>query len=68
MREKSKVTLNNPEFVRDREGAELARMSEVTFRKLSDEFGCVYRVGRLRLTNWQEFKECLEAYRLGKQA
>ena len=51
---------NSTEFVRDKEGAELARMSIGTFRKLADEFGCVYRIGRTRLTNWPEFKKCVE--------
>jgi hypothetical protein len=68
MKEKAMVRSANPEFVRDREGAELARMSIMTFRKLSDEFGCVYRIGRLRLTNWNEFKKCLESHKVEKQA
>lgn len=51
------------EFVKDNEGAQLARMSVSTFRRLADEFGCVYRVGRTRLTNWEEFKSGLENYR-----
>lgn len=51
------------EFVKDTEGAELARMSVGTFRRLADEFGCVYRIGRARLTNWEEFKAGLENYR-----
>lgn len=51
------------EFVRDAEGAKMARMGVGTFRRLADEFGCVYRIGRTRLTNWEEFKAGLENYR-----
>lgn len=55
--------IRQPEFVKDQEGAELARISVGTFRRLADEFGCVYRIGRTRLTNWPEFKKGLENYR-----
>lgn len=51
------------EFVKDTEGAKMARMGVGTFRRLADEFGCVYRIGRARLTNWEEFKAGLENYR-----
>lgn len=56
-----------PEFVRDKEGAQLARMSINTFRQLAEEFGAVYRVGKTRLTNWSEFKAGLEKYRLNPE-
>lgn len=65
----NKTKINNPsnservEFVKDSEGAQLARVSIGTFRRLADEFGCVYRIGRTRLTNWEEFKAGLENYR-----
>lgn len=53
----------DPEFVKDSEGAELARMSIGTFRKLAEEFGAVYRYGKVRVTNWDEFKADLKRYR-----
>lgn len=52
-----------PEFVRDREGAAMARMGVNTFRKLAEEFGAVYRIGKIRVTDWGKFKAGLEAYR-----
>lgn len=52
-----------PEFVRDREGAAMARMGINTFWKLAEEFGAVYRIGKLRVTDWGKFKEGLETYR-----
>lgn len=52
-----------PEFVRDAEGAKLARMGVNTFRKLANEFGAVYRIGKIRVTDWKKFKAGLEAYR-----
>lgn len=51
------------EFVRDAEGAKLARMSIGKFRQLAEEFNAVYRIGRTRLTDWKKFKQGLEAYR-----
>lgn len=51
------------EFVRDAEGAKLARMSIGKFRELAEEFDAVYRIGRTRLTDWNKFKQGLEAYR-----
>lgn len=56
-------SLEVAEFVRDAEGAKLARMSVVKFRQLAEEFDAVYRIGRTRLTDWQKFKKGLEAYR-----
>ena len=52
-----------PEFVRDREGAAMARMGVNTFRKLAEEFDAVYRVGKIRVTDWGKFKAGLEVYR-----
>ena len=52
-----------PEFVRDREGAAMARMGVNTFRKLAEEFDAVYRIGKIRVTDWGKFKDGLEAYR-----
>lgn len=63
LEKRKNADLLEPEFVRDSEGAELARISIGAFRKLADEFGCVYKVGRTRLTNWLEFKNGLENYR-----
>ena len=58
---------NRIEFVRDNEGARLARMGLNTFRKLAEEFDAVYLVGdKLRITDWNKFKEGLEKYRLNK--
>ena len=54
---------NSLEFVRDAEGAKLARMSIGKFRQLAEEFDAVYRIGRTRLTDWNKFKQGLEAYR-----
>ena len=56
-------TEREPEFVRDAEGAKLACVSVNTFRKLADEFGAVYRIGKIRVTDWGKFKAGLEAYR-----
>lgn len=55
--------MTEQEFVRDAEGAKLARMGVNTFRKLADEFGAVYRIGKIRVTDWEKFKTGLEAYR-----
>ena len=52
-----------PEFVRDSEGAQRARLGVNTFRRLSEEFGAVYKIGKVRLTNWETFKNGLERYR-----
>lgn len=52
-----------PEFVRDREGAAMARMGVNTFRKLAEEFDAVYRIGKIRVTDWEKFKAGLEVYR-----
>lgn len=58
---------NRIEFVKDTEGARLARMGLNTFRKLAEEFGAVYMVSdKLRITDWNKFKEGLEKYRLNK--
>lgn len=57
-------TEREPEFVKDAEGAKLARMGVNTFRKLADEFGAVYRIGKIRVTDWEKFKAGLEAYRV----
>ncbi|MCI8585813.1 MAG: hypothetical protein HFI92_07950 [Lachnospiraceae bacterium] len=54
---------NEPEFVRDREGAARARMGVNTFRKLADEFNAVYRIGKIRVTDWEKFRKGLETYR-----
>ena len=54
---------NHVEFVRDAEGAELARMSVATFRRLAEEFDAVYRIGRTRVTDWNKFKQGLEVYK-----
>ncbi len=51
------------EFVRDKDGASRASMSIGTFRRLAEEFDAVYRIGRTRLTDWQKFRQGLEAYR-----
>ena len=56
-------SMDSVEFVRDTEGAKLARMSVGKFRQLAEEFDAVYRIGRTRLTDWQKFKKGLEAYR-----
>ncbi len=55
-----------PEFVRDREGAAMMRISINTFRKLAEEFDAVYMVGKIRITDWKKFKEGLEKYHLKK--
>lgn len=60
---KSLTDDNSLEFVRDAEGAKLARMSIGKFRALAEEFNAVYRIGRTRLTDWKKFKQGLEAYR-----
>ena len=52
-----------PEFVRDSEGAQRARLSIGTFRKLASEFGAVYKVGGIRLADWKKFRGGLEKYR-----
>ncbi len=52
-----------PDLVRDKEGASRASMSIGTFRRLAEEFDAVYRIGRTRLTDWQKFRQGLEAYR-----
>ena len=52
-----------PEFVRDNEGAERTRMSVNTFIRLSEKFGCVYRIVRTRITDWEKFKKGMEAYK-----
>lgn len=52
-----------PEFVRDMEGAKLARMGINTFRKLAEEFDAVYRIGKIRVTDWEKFKAGLKAYK-----
>ena len=56
-----------PEFVRDREGAAMMRMGVNTFRKLAEEFDAVYRVGKIRVTDWEKFKKGLEKYRFKKE-
>lgn len=50
-------TEREAEFVRDAEGAKLARVSVNTFRKLADEFGAVYRIGKIRVTDWKNSKK-----------
>ncbi len=52
-----------PEFVRDAEGARLARMGVNTFRKLAEEFDAVYRIGKIRVTDWEKFKAGLKSYK-----
>lgn len=52
-----------PEFVRDAEGAQRARLGIATFRKLASEFGAVYKVGGVRLTDWKKFRDGLEKHR-----
>ena len=50
---KEMTTEREPEFVKDAEGAKLARMEVNTFRKLANEFGAVYRSGKIRVTDWE---------------
>ena len=52
-----------PEFVRDAEGAQRARLSIGTFRKLATEFCAVYKICGARLTDWKKFRDGLEKYR-----
>ncbi len=52
-----------PDLVRDKEGASRASVSIGTFRRLAEEFDAVYRIGRTRLTDWEKFRQGLEAYR-----
>ncbi len=56
-----------PEFVRDREGAAMARIGINTFRKLAEEFDAVYMIGKIRVTDWGKFKDGLEKYRFKKE-
>ena len=55
--------MTEQEFVRDAEGAKLARMGINTFRKLAEEFDAVYRNGKIRVTDWEKFKAGLKSYK-----
>ena len=55
--------MTEQEFVRDAEGAMLARMGMNTFRKLAEEFDAVYRNGKIRVTDWEKFKAGLKSYK-----
>lgn len=50
-------------YVRDRDGCKKAGLSIGTFRRLADEFGCVYHIGKTRLTRWDEFEKGMENYK-----
>ncbi len=51
-------------FVSQREGSELYSMGLNTFRKLANDSGAVYRIGRLVLVNTEVFEEYLETFRV----
>lgn len=51
-------------FVSQREGSELYSMGLNTFRKLANDSGAVYRIGRMVLVNTEVFEEYLETFRV----
>ena len=54
----------NKKFLSLKEGAELYSMGRETFRRLADESGAVYRIGKKILINAEVFEEYLESFRV----
>lgn len=54
----------NKKFLSQSEGAELYSMGTETFRRLADEAGAVYRIGKKVLINAEVFEEYLESFRV----
>jgi hypothetical protein len=58
----SRVMAKN--YVRIEEGAELYSLGMDTFRRLAEEGGAIYKIGKIVLVNTELFEKNLENYRI----